>query len=142
AAAALKPVAISEAWLWKMEDQEWNVLHGGDFRGRDPFSFFAPLDSYFLQTMQSLAAYGNLLYVAPEGPNYLFAYQTYGGTAANGGAANCMCTTTSCDSQTIVQTETVLANQANQVGAYSTVGLSYAGQLISPPDVVPPSAPA
>jgi fibronectin type 3 domain-containing protein len=141
AAAAGKPVAISEAFLWKMEDSEWNVLNGQDFRARQPFSFWGPSDTYFMQTMQALAQYTNMIYMAPEGPQYLFAYQTYGGTAANGGAANCTCTTDTCNQTDIVQTQNTVSTAANQVGAYSVLGLSYAAQLIAPPDVVPPSMP-
>jgi hypothetical protein len=32
-------VAMSEGWLWKMENSEWGVYTGDYFRGRDPFSF-------------------------------------------------------------------------------------------------------
>src|SRR5580698_3501349 len=105
AAAALKPVAMSEGWVWKMENSEWDVLNADDYRGRDPFSFWAPLDSQYLQTVQALAKYTNMLYAAPEGPDYLFAYQTYGGTEANGGATDCMCTTESCSDNNIVHAE-------------------------------------
>jgi fibronectin type 3 domain-containing protein len=141
-AAAGKPVAISEAWEWKMENSEWGVLNGQNYRGRDPFSFWAPLDAYFLQTLQALAKYTNMLYMAPEGPDYLFTYQTFGGTSANGGAANCTCTTTYCDSYNIIHTETQLANTANNTAVYSTTGFSYDSQLVEPPDKTPPSAPS
>jgi fibronectin type 3 domain-containing protein len=142
AAAAGKPVAMSEGWVWKMENSEWNVLDADDYRSRDPFSFFAPLDAYYLQTVQALAKYTNMLYVAPEGPDYLFAYQTYGGTAANGGAADCMCTTESCSDYDIVHAEGPLAQTANAIADFTTTGYSYYSQLIAPPDKTPPSAPS
>ncbi len=142
AAAAGKPVAMSEGWAWKMENSEWVVLTGDFFRGRDPFSFWAPLDAYFLQTVEALAKYTNMLYVAPENPDYLFAYQTYGGTAANGGAANCTCTTESCSDYDIVHAEGPLTQTANSLADYSTTGLSYYSQLVAPPDKTPPSTPS
>jgi fibronectin type 3 domain-containing protein len=142
AAAALKPVAMSEGWVWKMENSEWNVLDADDYRSRDPFSFFAPLDAYYTQTVEALAKYTNMLYVAPDGPDYLFAYQTYGGTEANGGAADCMCTTTSCSVYNIVHAEGPLAQTANAVADFTTTGFSYSSQLIVPPDKTPPTAPS
>ncbi len=141
-AAAGKPVALSEYWLWKMENSEWNVLSADQLRGRDPFSFWQPLDIYFQQTMQNLANYTSMLYMAGDGPDYLFTYQTYGGTAANGGAANCTCTTTYCDSYDIIKAETTQAKTANDTAAYSTVGIKLSNQLVQPPDTTPPSKPS
>ncbi|MGC9950435.1 MAG: fibronectin type III domain-containing protein [Bryobacteraceae bacterium] len=141
AALAGKPVAMSEGWVWKMENSEWNVLNGQDYRARDPFSFWGPLDSYYLQTVEALAKYTNMLYAAPEGPDYFITYQTYGGTASNGGAANCTCTTESCSDYNIVHEETTLASSAMQVAQFSSTGFSYSKQLVSPPDKTPPSTP-
>ncbi len=141
AAAAGKPVAVSEAWVWKMENSEWLVLSPDDYRGRDPFSFWGPLDDYFLQTMEALAKYTNMVYLSAEGPDYFFTYQTYGGTTANGGASNCTCTTTYCDSYDIIQTEEQLATMANLTAVYSATGFSYHTDLVDPPDTTPPSTP-
>ena len=142
AALAGKPVAMSEGWTWKMENSEWDVLDADNYRGRDPFSFWGPLDAYYLRTLHALGKYTNMLYAAPDGPDYLFTYQTYGGTAANGGAATCMCTTASCSDYNIVHTETSLATTANSLGEYSTTGFSFAGELIQRPDKTPPSTPS
>jgi hypothetical protein len=100
AAAASKPVAISESWPWKMENAEFNVDSPDEFRSRDPFSFWAPIDTYFIQTMENLANYTQMLYLTSQGNDEFLAYQTYGGTAANGGAANCTCTTATCSEAT------------------------------------------
>ncbi len=141
AAAAGMPVAMSETWLWKMEDSEWGVLSADQFRSREPFSFWAPENTMFLQTMQNLANYTHMLYQAPSEPNFFYAYQTYGGTTANGGASNCMCTTTSCSSSQITQTETQLASAANAQSVYTTTGIGYYNLLVSPADSTPPSTP-
>ena len=45
AAAAGKPVAMSEVWLWKMENSEWQVLTPDDFLSRESFAFWQP-DEY------------------------------------------------------------------------------------------------
>ena len=141
AARANMPVAISQAWLWKMENSEWNVFSADFFRARNPFSFWVPLDTYFLQTLTSYANYTTTLYVAPQGPDYLFDYQTFGGTTQNGGSTNCTCTTTDCDGYNIVHTETQQTSTANQNALFSTTGLAFAAMLVSPADTVPPSTP-
>lgn len=143
AAAVGKPIAIGQAWNWKMENTEWTVLNGNDYRARDPFSFWAPLDQSFLQTMQKLSNYAGMIYTIPEGPNYLFSYQTYNGTVANGGAANCTCTleSGSCVDSNILHEEDSLANAANQVTTFTSTGIAWANDLINPPDTTAPSTP-
>ncbi|HLY16298.1 MAG TPA: fibronectin type III domain-containing protein, partial [Bryobacteraceae bacterium] len=141
AAASGKPIAMSEAWLWKMEDLEWHNLSADQYRARNPFSFWAPLDIYFQQTMQNLATYTNMLYVAEDGPDYLFTYQTFGGTAANGGLANCTCTTSYCDNYDILVSENHLTNAANNVAEYSTTGFSFYNAMVTTPDTTAPSTP-
>ncbi len=135
------PVGMSEAWMWKMENSEWLVLSPDDYRGRNPFSFWAPLDAAFLQTIENLAQHTQMLYQAPEGPYYLFAYQTYGGTASNGGAANCTCTTSSCTNAQIMNDEVSLTAAANQQSNYTTTAFGYNSFLVAPPDRVVPSTP-
>lgn len=128
AQAAGKPVAISEAWMWKMRNSEWGVLSSSDIRARNAFSFWAPLDAYFLQTLQSLAYYTQMLYMAPDGPEYFWAYQDYYSTL-------------NMTPTQVLNQETQLANQANQTAAYTSTGMSYYSSLVSPPDLVPPSTP-
>jgi len=125
AAAASKPVAISESWPWKMEDGEFNVLAPDTFRARSTFSFWAPIDTYFMKTMAKLANYTQILYLTTQGNDYLLAYQTYGGTAENGGAANCTCTTESCSDGEITATENSMAFDAAQVASFTNTGLAY-----------------
>lgn len=141
AAIAGKPVGMSEGWLWKMENTEWNVLSGDNYRGRDPFSFWSPLDSSFLQAMQGMANYVHLLYMTPEGPDYLFDYQTYGGTTANA-LGDCVCTTESCSDYNIVHAEGPLTQTANASGDYSNTGLNYYTYLLPNGETSPPSTPS
>jgi chitodextrinase len=133
AQAAGKSVSVTEAWMWKLRDSEWKgqtpTLTASQIRARNPFSFWAPLDSYFVQTLQNLANYTHMLYVAPSGPYYLFAYQPYNTTTAN-----------MTPTQILTQ-ESTLTNQAIQAAAYTSTGMSYYTSLVSPPDSVPPSMP-
>ena len=142
AAAAGKPVAISQAWMQKETAVEVTSLNIDVVRARGPFSFWAPLDAYFMQTAQALANYTNMLYLGPQMPIYMFAYQTYGGTTANGGDANCTCTTASCSDYDIIQTENTLAGLADQQSVYTAGAVSYYNQLVVKPDTVPPTVPA
>lgn len=129
AKAAGKPVTVSEAWLWKMRNSEWNVLSPSEIRARNPFSFWAPLDAYFIQTLENLANYTQMPFMAPEGPLYFWAYQTYDDDTANMPPSE------------ILARETTLANQANQTATYTSTGMSYYGSLVSPPDMLPPAIP-
>jgi fibronectin type 3 domain-containing protein len=142
AAAAGMPVAIGQAWLEKAEATELSTLGDDVIRARSPFSFWAPLDTYFLQTLQSLANYTQMLYMAPDEPFFFFTYQTYGGTTSNGGAANCTCTTASCSDYDIMQTENTLTTAANASAEFTSTAFSYYGQLVTAADVTPPSMPA
>jgi hypothetical protein len=146
AGLAAKPVAVSESWLWKMENSEFGVDLPDVFSARNPFSFWAPLDAYFDQTMQNLANYTEanytpMLYLSAQGMNNFFAYQTYGGTTINGGAANCTCTTDSCSESTILNDANVDAINADRVADYTTAAFQYNKMLVTTPDTTPPTPP-
>jgi fibronectin type 3 domain-containing protein len=141
AALAGKPVAISQTWLEDEAAAEVNVLNIDVVRARGPFSFWAPLNAYFLQTVQALATYTNMIYVVPQFPVYLFAQQTYGGTGSNGGAANCTCTTASCSDVDIMTTENSLATVADQQSVYTSNAVGFYHQLVTTPDTTPPTVP-
>jgi fibronectin type 3 domain-containing protein len=144
AAAVGMPVAVSQAWLSKVSATEYDgyVVSNLDLeRSRQPFSFWAPLDTYFLQTVESLASYTNLIYLDVEQSYFLSAYQTYGGTIPNGGSLNCTCTTASCSDYTIMQDENPLAESADQISVYTPTAFSYYNQLVTTPDTTLPSVP-
>jgi chitodextrinase len=129
AASAGKPLTMSQAWLWKIRNSEWNELPYDTMRARDPFSFWAPLDSYFIQLMENFANYSQMLFMVPDGPDYFFAYQTYNSTTASESPSQ------------ILTAELSAAGQANNVGAFTTTGVSYYNSVVVPPDTVPPTTP-
>lgn len=129
AASAGKPMSMTQAWLWKMRDSEYQVVPYDTIRARDPFSFWAPLDTYFIQLMENLANYTQMLFMAPEGPYYFATYLTYDSNTKNLSPGQ------------ILSQEITASNQANQVGAYTSTGVSYYNSLVQPPDTVPPSTP-
>lgn len=128
AAAAGKALTMSEAWMWKMRDSEWGVLNTNDYRARNPFSFWAPLDAYFLQLMVNFAQYTKMLFMAADGSDYLWVYQDY------------YLTQTWTPSQ-ILNQEVLLAAQANQQGSVTSTGQAYYQTIIAAPDTTPPSTP-
>jgi len=130
AQSAGKPVTITEAWMWKMRDSEWNVLTADEIRARNPFDFWAPLDAEFQQLLENLANYAQMPFLAPEGPDYLFAYLPYNSTTENMSPGQ------------IVAQETAAAVQANLTAAFTSTGMSYYNSLVSPPDTIPPSEPS
>jgi chitinase len=79
--------------------------------------------------MENLANYTQMLFMAPEGPYYLWAYQTYDSTTKDWSPSQ------------ILSEEMTLADQANLVAAYTSTGLSYYNSLVIPPNTTPPSTP-
>jgi fibronectin type 3 domain-containing protein len=129
AAAAGMPVAMTEYWLWKVRNNELGVLTDDEIRARDPFSFWAPLDAYFLQTMQSLARHTQMLFMDPFGSTYFAAYLPYDSSTDN-------LTPTE-----ILNEEGSQAAQNLQGAIYTSTAMSYYASLVSPPDTIPPTVP-
>ncbi|MGD0870561.1 MAG: hypothetical protein ABSB88_13470 [Bryobacteraceae bacterium] len=80
AAAAGKPVAITSAWLEKRRDSEYpapNIAADPNIFGRDPFSFWAPLDQQFLTELAKIAWWKQLALVSAYWSDYFHAYLPY-----------------------------------------------------------------
>ena len=80
AAATGKPVTISSAWLEKRRDSEYpaaNIAADPNIFGRDPFSFWAPLDQQFLSELVKLAWWKRLALVSAYWTDYFHAYLPY-----------------------------------------------------------------
>jgi len=145
AAVVGMPISMSEFWAWKMENAELNVIPADTIRGRNPFSFWAPIDQTMMQTMQALANYTDFVFMANDGPDMLFTYTTFGGTADNGGLANCTCATgnapgsvTYCDSYDTTQTQTQQAKVANESAQYSVTGFTFYNDMVTGTVTAPP----
>jgi fibronectin type 3 domain-containing protein len=129
AAAAGKPVSMTECWLWKVRDSELWVLTADDVRARDPFSFWAPLDALFIQTMQNLANNTQMLFMDPFNSQLYFAYLPYDETTENDTLSQ------------IQNAENAAANTANQLAQFTSTGMSYYNSIVVPADTVPPTVP-
>src|SRR3984957_8648131 len=130
AAAAGKPLTMTECWLNKVSNSQLGVITADQMNALNVYSFWAPLDINFLQTMENLANYTKMTFLAPSNSDYYWAYQTYSTTLAGEPPSQ------------IIPEETTLSDQAMQQASYTNTGLSYYSALVSPPDTTPPSTPA
>jgi len=129
AAAAGKPVAMTECWLWKIADSELGVLTADQARARNPFSFWAPLDAYFIRTMQNLAQHTQMLFMDPFITSYYAAYLPYNSSMDN------------LTPGAILSQENAQQSLNQQNAVYTSTAMSYYSALVSPPDQTPPSIP-
>ena len=75
-----KKVALSEGWLMKERDSEFstiNSLTDCSIMARDAFSFWAPLDQQFLNTMAKLSYWKQAQFFSAYWTKYFYAYLDY-----------------------------------------------------------------
>jgi hypothetical protein len=145
ASAASVPQTISQAWLRKSRDSEWLQISGDIDEAREAYSFWAPLDLSFLQTVYDLANYGHMLFVVPFNTQNYSAYATWaGGSAACTLNSTPMCTALQGEGggNTPQQVFGVVqaAGLTNAAAAsYTSVGVGYHNLIVS--DAIAPSDP-
>src|SRR5580704_16421489 len=127
AAAAGKPVTITQSWLHKEADSEFNVLSNDQILARNPFSFWAPLDAYFIQTMQNMANYTHMTYMDIFESAYFFAYLPYNTSTEN------------LSPSAILSQETQQSNQNVLNASFTGTAMSYYKSILPTPDTIPPS---
>ena len=123
-----KQVAISETWDEKIRNSELGVLDETTIFGRDPFSFWEPIDISFLQAIVNFANYEHLAFISPFWVHYLFAYLDYNSYG-------------SLPASTVLTDSYIAATNANFVGAFTSTGHAWETMNI-PPDTTPPATPA
>jgi fibronectin type 3 domain-containing protein len=129
AAAAGKPVAMTECWLYKIRDSELNVLSYDDAYARNPFNFWETLDSHFIETMKKLGNYTKMYYWSPFSTFNFRADLPYDSSTEN---------------LTYMQIKTTwakAAGTATQAGDFTPTGVNAYNMLISPPNTKPPTTP-
>lgn len=127
--AAGKKLGMSEVWLEKIRDSELRVLSQDRSVTRDVFSFWAPVDTQFLQTMVDFSYYENVLFLAPFFEAYYYGYVDYDSSTAN------MTPTQLNAAVSPIQT----ANM--QIGAYTTTGHNWENSILAAPDKTAPTPP-
>ena len=129
AAAAGKPVAMTECWMWKVADDELSVLNPDQVRARDPFSFWEPLDALFIQTMQNMGQHTQMLFMNPFNTEIFSAYLPYDSATEN------------LTPSAITSQESAQASANEGLAMYTSTATSYYSSVIAPPDKTPPSVP-
>src|SRR5579884_564193 len=127
AQTAGKPLAMSQAWLYKVAPNDssgYSAVHA-----RDAFSFWQPLDAQFIQSLVSFSRSNNTVFFSPFWSRYFRAYLNYAQYGNLTGA----------DLESQVAATTTAAGAAGQIDA---TGQAYAQAIISPADTVPPTIPS
>ncbi len=130
AAAAGKPVAMTECWLYKLRNSEVNVLDYNQIYARNPFNFWEPLDTYFLKTMQKLGNYSQMYFWSP------FSTFNFRGDLPYDSS------TEDLTPMEIKATWAPVAGTATQKGDFTPTGLNSYNMLVSPANTIPPTTPS
>ena len=118
-----KPITLSEAWLHKQRDSELANPDPSTYLQRNVYSFWAPLDTKFLQAMNALANYKGFTFVSPGYSCYYYAYlNTTSPTATESQAMQA-------------------AGAALAVGSFTSTGLAYENLILPAPDKTAPAVP-
>ena len=126
--AAGKGVSISEAWEYKVRNDELGVLTDTQIYARDPFSFWQPVDAAFLSALADFANYKDLLFISPFWSQYFSAYldfNTYGALPDT----------------TILNDLFAAAANTLEVGGTTPTSMAWLDRIIPAPDKTPPSVP-
>ena len=127
--AAGKQAAISETWDYKGRNSELGTLSLIQVCGRDPFSFWEPVDAQFLDALADFANYEQLAFLSPFWSHYFYAYLDY----------NTYSTT---DPSTLHLDSETASDNAEQTGAFSSTGLAWMQRILPAPDTTSPAVPA
>ncbi len=123
-----KMIGVSEAWPDKIANSELGTLGINTIDSRDVFSFWAPIDTAFLQAMVDCAQYQKFTFFSPSYPQYFAAYLDY--------------TTYGADTPSeLLPDASEAAGTANQAGTFTSTGVAFTKMLVGT-DKTPPSTPA
>jgi hypothetical protein len=129
AANAGKPVSMTECWLNKVSQSQLGKVTQNEIEALNPFSFWEPLDAYFLQTMENVANYTKMTFMNPSNSEYYWAYLTYGSSTENLPPAQ------------ILSEESQQSDTNATIVSYTSTAFGYYESILPEPDKTPPSAP-
>ncbi len=127
--AAGKEISISEAWDYKVRNNELGRLSYTTLYARDPFSFWEPIDIAFLQALMDFGNSQKVTFIAPFWSHYFFGYldfNTYGSYS---------------NTQIILDSDLAEEN-AIAVGSFTPTGIAWLNGTIAAPDTTKPATPA
>jgi hypothetical protein len=120
-------IGVSEAWANKEANSELGTLNINTIDSRDAFSFWAPIDTAFLQAMVDGAQYQQFLFFAPSYPAYFAAYLDYNTYGSETPAQ-------------ILPAAFTASSNANKAGSFTSTGVAFS-TMIAGVDAIPPSMP-
>jgi len=125
-----KGIGMSEAWPDKESNSELGVLNISALDSRDVFSFWAPVDTAFLQALVDCAQYEKFLFFSPSQPQYFAAYLSYDTYGADPPAE-------------LLKVAFHVASSANGTGTFTSTGVAFSKMIVGtdPTPPVTPSAP-
>jgi chitodextrinase len=123
-----KGIGMTEAWPDKESNSELGKLTINALDSRDVFSFWAPVDTAFLQAMVDCAQYERFLFFSPSQPQYFAAYLSYETYGADTPAV-------------LLQDAFHLASSSNDTGTFTSMGAAFS-QMIVGTDTTPPVTPS
>jgi fibronectin type 3 domain-containing protein len=126
AKGASKKLTMSEAWSYKQRASELTMAPDVIY-ARDVYSFWAPIDTQFLQALVNYSYYEQLDFMAAFWAAYFRAYLTWD-------PVNTCCQSTT----TLFSSVWTLQGQALQSGSYTTTGNAWEDMIVSAPDKTPP----
>lgn len=127
--AAGKKVGVSEAWILKYENP--NNAPGSapaDLDYLNAFSFWAPIDTSFLQSMAAFAGIDQVAFVGPSWTTYFSAYLDYN-------------TYGSLPPETVLDDAYSAAATAMNAGQFTSTALAWENATIPAPDTTAPATP-
>jgi len=123
-----KAIGVSEAWPNKVANSELNNLNVNMEDSRDVFSFWAPIDTAFLQAMVDCTQYEKAAFFSPSYPTYFAAYLDYN-TYGTDSAAQ------------LLPLEFSTGASANDAGAFTSTGVAFSTMIVGV-DKTAPATPA
>jgi len=130
AAAAGKPIAMTECWLNKIRDSEVGVLDYNEIYARNPFNFWEPLDTNFLKTMKKLGNYTQMYFWSPFSTFNFRGNLPYDSSTEN------------LTPMEIKAMWAPVAGSATQKGDFTPTGVNSYNMLVSPPNTNAPTTPS
>jgi hypothetical protein len=127
--ASGKYVTMSECWPWKVTNAELGEESYVNIAAANAFSFWAPVDTAFLQAVVDFSQYKQLVFISPFWTDYFFTYLSYNTYGTDTPAV-------------ILPDEISVADSAVGLGEFTSTGLAWENMIIKAPDTTPPATPA
>jgi chitodextrinase len=127
--AAGKQLTISECWDWKITNANLGTESYVNVAAANPFSFWSPVDTAFLQAIVDFSQYKQVVFISPFWTDYFFGYLDYN--------------TYGSDTPAVILPDAIAAaDSAVGVGAFTSTGLAWERMILTAPDTTPPATPA